>query len=63
MKFGQLKDLPARMVSIIGPLAVECRVYGKYTPVRPSVFGQWWNIQVSLAPVIPKLVKNSLLGD
>jgi len=32
-------------------------------PVNPSVFGQRWNIQVSITPVIPKLIKNNLLGD
>jgi hypothetical protein len=32
-------------------------------PVRPSNFGQEWNFQVSVTPVIPKLIKGTLIGD
>ena len=50
-------------VQKIGPLPVKFQVQGQYMPVNPSVFGQRWNIQVSITPVIPKLIKNNLLGD
>ena len=32
-------------------------------PVNPSVFGQRWNVQIAITPVIPKLIKGNLLGD
>lgn len=31
-----------------------------YMPIRPSAFGQKWNIQVVVAPVIPKLIKGDV---
>ena len=36
-------------------------VQGQYMPVHPDSFGQKWNIQVVIAPVIPKLIKGDLL--
>jgi hypothetical protein len=42
---------------------VKFQVQGQYMPVNPSVFGQRWNIQVSITPVIPKLIKGNLFGD
>lgn len=50
-------------VQKIGPLPVKFAVQGQYMPVSPSVFGQRWNIQVSITPVIPKLIKGNILGD
>lgn len=50
-------------VQKIGPLPVKFQVQGQYMPVNPSVFGQRWNIQVSITPVIPKLIKENLFGD
>lgn len=50
-------------VQKIGPLPVKFAVQGQYMPVSPSVFGQRWNIQVSITPVIPKLIKGNLFGD
>ncbi len=50
-------------VQKIGPVPVKFLVQGQYTPVSPSVFGQRWNIQVSITPVIPKLIKGNILGD
>ena len=32
-------------------------------PVHPDAFGQKWNLQFSVTPVIPKLVKGNLFGD
>jgi hypothetical protein len=47
----------------IGPLPVKFSVQGQYMPVHPDDFGQKWNLQFSVTPVIPKLVKGSLFGD
>ena len=45
----------------IGILPVRFAVQGQYVPVHPDAFGQKWNIQVVIAPVIPKLIKRNLL--
>jgi hypothetical protein len=47
----------------LGPLPVKFQVQGQYTPVHPDVFGQKWNLQFSITPVIPKLIKGNLFGD
>jgi hypothetical protein len=44
----------------IGPLPVKFAIQGQYMPVRPDVFGQKWNLQLAVTPVIPKLIKGSL---
>ncbi len=44
----------------LGPLPVRLALAGQYMPVRPSDFGQEWNIQLIVAPVIPKLFKGTL---
>ena len=46
----------------IGPLPVKFAVQGQYMPVRPDVFGQKWNLQFAITPVIPKLIKGPLFG-
>jgi hypothetical protein len=30
---------------------------------HPDNFGQEWNIQLSVTPVIPKLIKGNLFGE
>jgi hypothetical protein len=45
----------------LGKLPVRVSLAGQYMPIRPDVFGQKWNIQVLLAPVIPKLVRGNLM--
>ena len=50
-------------VQKLGILPVKFQVQGQYMPVNPSVFGQRWNIQVAITPVIPKLIKGNILGD
>ena len=50
-------------VQKLGILPVKFQVQGQYMPVSPSVFGQRWNIQVAITPVIPKLIKGNILGD
>jgi hypothetical protein len=44
----------------VGPLPVKFSVQGQYMPVHPDVFGQKWNLQFSMTPVIPKLIKGNL---
>jgi len=44
----------------LGKLPVRVSLAGQYMPVRPDVFGQKWNIQLLLAPVIPKLIRGNL---
>jgi len=50
-------------VQKLGILPVKFQVQGQYMPVNPSVFGQRWNIQVAITPVVPKLIKGNLFGD
>jgi hypothetical protein len=47
----------------IGILRVKFQVQGQYMPVHPDVFGQKWNLQFAITPVIPKLIKGNLFGD
>jgi hypothetical protein len=47
----------------IGPLPVKFAVQGQYMPVHPDVFGQKWNLQFGITPVIPKLIKGTLFGE
>lgn len=44
----------------IGPLPVKLAVQGQYMPVNPDVFGQKWNLQFAVTPVIPKLIRGNL---
>jgi hypothetical protein len=48
-------------VQKLGILPVKFQIQGQYMPVNPSVFGQRWNIQVAITPVIPKLIKGNIL--
>jgi hypothetical protein len=45
----------------IGPLPVKLAVQPQYMPVHPDVFGQKWDLQFSITPVIPRLVAGNLL--
>jgi len=44
----------------LGKLPLKINLAAQYMPIRPDNVGQQWNIQVSLTPVIPKLVKEPL---
>ena len=44
----------------LGKLPVRLSIGGQYMPIRPDLFGQKWNIQVILAPVLPKLIHGNL---
>ena len=46
-----------------GKLPVKLGLAGQWMPVHPNAFGQKWNIQVSITPVIPKLIKGNLFSD
>jgi hypothetical protein len=46
-----------------GKLPVKLEIAGQYMPVHPDAFGQQWNMQVSLTPVIPKLVKGTVFCE
>jgi hypothetical protein len=43
-----------------GRLPVKIQLAVQYMPVHPRIDGQEWNVQVSITPVIPKLVKGAL---
>ena len=56
---------PASVAKVqrIGILPVRFAVQGQYMPVHPDAFGQKWNVQVTIAPVIPKLIRGNVLED
>jgi hypothetical protein len=41
----------------LGRLPVKLQLAVQYMPVHPRISGQEWNVQVSITPVIPKLIK------
>ncbi|HAR96508.1 MAG TPA: hypothetical protein DCR97_11185 [Deltaproteobacteria bacterium] len=45
----------------VGPLPVRLQLAGQYMVHHPDIGGQKWNIQLTVAPVIPKLIKGSLI--
>ena len=44
----------------LGPLPVKISLGIQYMVQRPENFGQQWNIQLGVTPVIPKLIKGTL---
>ena len=44
----------------LGRLPIKVQLAVQYMPVHPRISGQEWNVQVSITPVIPKLVKGVL---
>jgi hypothetical protein len=44
----------------IGKLPLRVGLAGQYMPIHPDEFGQKWNIQVTLSPVLPKLIRGNL---
>lgn len=44
----------------LGRLPIKIQLALQYMPVHPRIFGQEWNVQVQITPVIPKLVKGVL---
>ena len=45
-----------------GKLPVKIALAGQYMVHHPDTFGQKWNIQLNVVPVIPKLIKGTLFG-
>jgi hypothetical protein len=45
------------------PLPVKLGLAGQYMVHHPKPFGQEYNIQLSITPVIPKLIKGTLFGN
>ena len=46
-----------------GRLPVKLQLAGQYMVHHPDVGVQKWNIQLQVAPVIPKLIKGTLFGN
>jgi hypothetical protein len=44
----------------LGPLPVRVSLAGQYMVVSPDEFGQEWNVQIMVSPVLPKLVRGQL---
>ena len=44
----------------VGRLPVKLQLSVQYIPVHPRISGQEWNVQISITPVIPKLIKGVL---
>ena len=44
----------------VGPLPIRIALGGQYMVVQPETYGQRWNVQVTLAPVLPKLIRGNL---
>ena len=47
----------------IGPLPVKLALEVQYMPVHPDLFGEKWNVQLKISPVIPKLIKGVLFDE
>jgi len=47
----------------LGPLPVKIGLAVQYMVHHPDNFGQKWNIQLGVTPVIPNLIKGTLFGD
>jgi hypothetical protein len=43
-----------------GKLPVRFAVGVQWMPIQPDLYGQKWNVQPVIAPVIPKLIKGYL---
>jgi hypothetical protein len=43
------------------PLPVRLQMGGQYMLHQPDTFGQEWNIQLMVVPVIPKLIRGNLI--
>ena len=44
----------------LGRLPVKVQLAVQYMPLHPRISGQEWNVQISITPVIPKLIKGVL---
>jgi hypothetical protein len=55
--------LAINKVQKFGKLLVRLGLAGQYMVHHPKPFGQEYNIQLTVAPVIPKLIKGNLFGN
>lgn len=46
----------------LGRLPVKLQLAGQYMPIHPDEFGQKVNLQVTITPVIPRLIEEPLFG-
>ena len=64
-KSGNIVTFPVGLsvskVQRIGILPVRFAMQGQYMPVHPDAFGQKWYVGVTVAPVIPKLIRGNVL--
>jgi hypothetical protein len=44
----------------LGKLPVRLALGAQWMPIHPDAYGQKWNIQLIVSPVLPKLVKGYL---
>ena len=47
----------------LGKLLVKFAFEAQYMPIHPDEFGQRWNLQLKLSPVLPKPIKGKLFGE
>ena len=47
----------------LGRLPVKIGLAGQYMVHHPDTYGQQWNFQLTVAPVLPKLIKGNLFGE
>jgi hypothetical protein len=45
----------------IGPLPVKFDLMVQYYPVHPEVYSPKWNLQLQVTPIVPKLIKRTIL--
>jgi len=66
-KAGDVWTIPLGLsvskVMKLGKLPVRVALAGQYMVHHPDTFGQKWNIQLMVVPVIPKLIKGNLFGE
>jgi hypothetical protein len=55
--------LSVSKVQKIGILPVRFALQAQYMPVHPDAFGQKWDIQLIVSPVIPKLIRGNVLDE
>ena len=48
-------------VQKLGTLPVRFGLGLQWMPEQPDRYGQKWNVQVTVAPVLPKLIKGNLV--
>ncbi|MGC8493263.1 MAG: hypothetical protein ACP5SH_16165 [Syntrophobacteraceae bacterium] len=50
-------------VAKFGKLPVKLSLAAQYMPIHPDQFGQQWNVQVQIIPIIPKLIKGTIFCE